>query len=122
MSTLLILLTVIIENCYTWFTYGIIQGVLNMSSDILIMLVPLPILITSNLPAKEKWSCVAVFSLGAFVVSQFFNVNSQTMVEATNNWVIQIVSSFLTKWFFLHNAYDTSWLFWTMREVCVSVI
>lgn len=43
--------------------------VLNVSSDIMIMLIPMPILLKSSLPLKKKLMLSAIFLLGCFTVS-----------------------------------------------------
>jgi hypothetical protein len=47
----------------------ITNAVLNISSDILIISIPLPIVITAQFPLKRKLVLSGVFALGMFTVS-----------------------------------------------------
>ncbi|KAI9830729.1 MAG: hypothetical protein M1819_005393 [Sarea resinae] len=55
-------------QCANFRNYCITQMVFNVSSDALLLAIPLPLLLKSQLPPKKKALLVAVFSLGVFVM------------------------------------------------------
>ena len=59
-----------VENsqCASYYHHLVTASVFNISSDLLMLLIPLPMLIKARLPLKRKAILCAVFSLGVFVV------------------------------------------------------
>lgn len=45
-----------------------VQAVFNLSSDVLIIAIPIPMLATLSLPLKQKLGLCVLFSMGTFVV------------------------------------------------------
>ena len=87
------------ENCMVYFDYLIIQAIFNISSDVFMMLIPLPLILTVSVPAKQKLVLVIIFSMAIFV----------------------IVASILTKAEFFLNIYADDFMFWYTREASVAV-
>lgn len=58
-------------QCTTLEYYAMIQAVFNLSSDIAMLLIPLPMIISLSLPLKQKLVLSVVFSMGTFVVRIF---------------------------------------------------
>jgi hypothetical protein len=56
-------------QCTTLAHYAIIQGCFNISGDLMIIFIPLPIIASLQLPLKQKVMLGVVFSMGFFVVS-----------------------------------------------------
>lgn len=56
----------------------ITNAVVNISSDIMIILLPMPVFLQSQLPLKRKIILCGVFALGIFTVSShlFLNLSS----------------------------------------------
>ncbi|OCK83826.1 hypothetical protein K432DRAFT_290209 [Lepidopterella palustris CBS 459.81] len=86
-------------QCTTLQHYAMVQACFNISSDLLMLLVPLPIVISTSLPTKQKIALSIVFSMGIFV----------------------IIAAILTKVYNLSNVYDTSYMLWYTREASVAV-
>lgn len=74
--------------------------VLNISSDIMIMLIPMPILLQSSLPLKKKLILSAIFLLGCFT----------------------ILSALLSKYYSFTEPFGSSWTFWYIRESSTALI
>jgi hypothetical protein len=55
-------------QCTTLQYYAISQGVFNISSDALMLLIPLPLIIRMAVPWRQKIVLVIIFSMGIFVI------------------------------------------------------
>ncbi|KAF2467583.1 uncharacterized protein BDR25DRAFT_205502, partial [Lindgomyces ingoldianus] len=86
-------------QCTTLQHYAIVQAVFNLSSDVGMLLIPLPIVVSLSLPLKQKIVLGIVFSMGIFV----------------------ILAAILTKFYNLSDVYDTSYMLWYTREASVAV-
>lgn len=81
------------------YDYAIVQATFNISSDVFMMLVPLPLILTVTVPIKQKLILLVIFSMGIFV----------------------IVAAVLTKAEFFISIYSDDYMFWYMRESSVAV-
>jgi len=86
-------------QCTTLQHYAIIQGCFNISSDTLMLFIPLPLIFRLAMPLKQKIVLVIIFSMGTFV----------------------ILAAILTKIFNLMNVWDPSYMLWYTRESSVAV-
>jgi hypothetical protein len=59
----------------------ITNAVFNITSDIMIMIIPMPVLLKSQLPKRRKVVLCGVFALGAFSVSLPQPLGFWTMIE-----------------------------------------
>ena len=87
------------EDCTTFKTYAIINALFNISSDVIMLSIPLPMLFKSRLPFKQKAAVLSIFAMGLFV----------------------IIAAILTKIFNLADIYSTVYMFWYIRESSVAV-
>jgi hypothetical protein len=55
-------------QCTTLVHYAIVQATFNLSSDILIIAIPIPMILSLALPTKQKIGLGILFSMGTFVV------------------------------------------------------
>ncbi len=55
-------------QCTTLEHYAIVQGCFNISSDALMLFIPLPLVLKMTMPWKQKIVLVFLFSLGPFVI------------------------------------------------------
>jgi hypothetical protein len=55
-------------QCTTLEHYAIVQATFNLSSDVLIIAVPIPMIMSLSLPTKQKIGLGILFSMGTFVV------------------------------------------------------
>jgi hypothetical protein len=55
-------------QCSTYHDHLIVNTVFNISSDLMMLCIPLPILIRAKLPIQKKLILCVVFSLGIFVI------------------------------------------------------
>lgn len=86
-------------QCTTLQHYAIVQGCFNITSDLLMLGIPLPLITRLNVPLKQKSVLFLVFSMGIFV----------------------IIAALLTKIFNLSDVWDTSYMLWYTREASVAV-
>ncbi len=86
-------------QCTTLQHYAVTQAVFNISSDLMMLGVMLPLLVQANLPTKQKVALVGIFSMGSFV----------------------IVAAILTKVFNLEDVYSTVYMLWYIREASVAI-
>jgi len=86
-------------QCTTLEHYAIVQGAFNISSDLLMLFIPLPLLVRMRMAWRNKVVLVLIFSMGLFV----------------------IVAALLTKIFNLTNVWDPVYMLWYVREASVAV-
>lgn len=58
-----------INQCAFYRKYSIPQGVFNVSSECLLLMIPLPLLARASLPKRQKIPLLGIFGLGMYVVS-----------------------------------------------------
>jgi hypothetical protein len=86
-------------QCTTLQHYAIVQACFNISSDTLMLFIPIPLVTRLNMPWKQKSVLLVIFSMGLFV----------------------ILAAILTKYFNLSNIWDPSYMLWYTREASVAV-
>jgi hypothetical protein len=86
-------------QCTTLEHYAIIQGCFNITSDILMLFIPLPLVLKLHLPLKQKIILILIFSMGLFV----------------------IIAALLTKIFNLTDVWNPVYMQWYIRESSVAV-
>ncbi|KAF5018435.1 hypothetical protein F66182_9583 [Fusarium sp. NRRL 66182] len=87
-------------QCSAATNHLITNAVLNISSDVMIILIPMPIFLKSQLPMKRKVVLVAVFALGAFT----------------------ILSAILNKFYSFNEPFGSNWTYWYIRESSTAII
>jgi len=86
-------------QCTTLQYYALVQGTFNISSDLLMLCIPLPLITRLSMPWKQKGVLLIIFSMGIFV----------------------IIAAILTKVFNLTNIWDPSYMLWYTREASIAV-
>lgn len=86
-------------QCTTLETYAIVQGSFNISADLLMLCIPIPLIVRMKLPWRQKIVLVFIFSLGMFVV----------------------LAALMTKIFNLTDVYSPNYMLWYVREASVAV-
>jgi hypothetical protein len=86
-------------QCTTLQHYALVQGCFNVSSDTLMLFIPLPLITRLSMPWKQKAVLLVIFSMGIFV----------------------ILAALLTKIFNLTNIWDPTYMLWYTREASVAV-
>ncbi|PSR99077.1 hypothetical protein BD289DRAFT_424537 [Coniella lustricola] len=87
-------------QCSAEHNHMITSAVLNISSDIMIMLLPMPIFVAAKLKLRRKLTLIGVFALGAFT----------------------ILSAILNKYYSFSQTYGTEWIYWYIREAATAII
>jgi hypothetical protein len=86
-------------QCTTLQHYALVQGCFNISSDTLMLFIPLPLITRLSMPWKQKGVLLIIFSMGIFI----------------------ILAALLTKIFNLTNIWDPTYMLWYTREASVAV-
>ncbi|KAH7062426.1 hypothetical protein B0J12DRAFT_237720 [Macrophomina phaseolina] len=87
-------------QCSAATNHLITNAVLNISSDIFIMAIPMPIFLQARLPIKRKLILCGVFGLGIF----------------------SILSAILNKFYSFTEPFGSSWVFWYVRESSTAIL
>ncbi|KAF2447430.1 hypothetical protein P171DRAFT_470702 [Karstenula rhodostoma CBS 690.94] len=87
-------------NCSAETNHMITNTVFNLSTDVMIIALPMPVLIGSQLPWKRKLTLCCVFALGIFT----------------------ILAAILSKYYSLGTPYGAEWIYWYIREVSTAII
>ncbi|KAH6671791.1 hypothetical protein B0J14DRAFT_564387 [Halenospora varia] len=88
------------EQCSTALHHLITNAVFNITSDIMMLCIPLPLLINSQLPRPKKLILCGLFSLGVFV----------------------ILCAVLNKYYSFAHPFAPEWTFWYIREASTAVL
>jgi hypothetical protein len=106
-------------QCTTLQHFAIVQATFNISSDLLIIAIPIPMIVSLALPLKQKISLGLLFSMGTFVVRS--HPRPTILFPITNPNHIQIVAAILTKVYNLSDVYSSTYMLWYTREASVAV-
>ncbi|EKJ72976.1 hypothetical protein NXS19_003007 [Fusarium pseudograminearum] len=87
-------------QCSAATNHLITNAVINITSDVMIILIPMPIFLKSQLPLKRKAVLIGVFALGAFT----------------------ILSAILNKFYSFNEPFGSNWTFWYIRESSTAII
>ncbi|EEU42355.1 uncharacterized protein NECHADRAFT_39937 [Fusarium vanettenii 77-13-4] len=87
-------------NCSAETNHMITNAVMNISSDIMIIALPMPVFLQSQLAIKRKVVLCGVFALGIFT----------------------ILAAALSKYYSLGDPYGSEWIYWYIREVSTAII
>ncbi|KAI1848312.1 hypothetical protein JX265_013814 [Neoarthrinium moseri] len=88
------------SQCNAATNHLITNAVLNISSDLMIISIPMPIFLQAKLPLKKKVILVGVFALGVFT----------------------ILSAILNKFYSFSQPFGAAWTFWYIRESSTALI
>ncbi|KAA8902903.1 hypothetical protein FN846DRAFT_954897 [Sphaerosporella brunnea] len=86
-------------QCATYTHYVIVQGVFNLSSDIMMLSVGIPLILKANVGLKKKLMLVAIFGLGFFV----------------------ILAAVLSKYYNFSYYWTTIYMVWYIREASTAI-
>ncbi|KAH8732733.1 hypothetical protein GQ44DRAFT_765814 [Phaeosphaeriaceae sp. PMI808] len=88
------------EQCSAATNHLITNAIFNISSDLIIISIPLPLLFKVRLPTKNKVVLLSVFLIGAFT----------------------IVAAVLNKYYSFMNPFGTEWTIWYLRESYTAIL
>jgi hypothetical protein len=88
------------SQCNALINHRITKAIFNLSSDLIMLVIALQMLIRSQLPLKRKLILCSVFSLGIFV----------------------IIASILNSYYSFKNPYRQTWIFWYVRESSTAIL
>jgi hypothetical protein len=87
-------------QCNALINHRITKAVFNLSSDLIMLVIALQMLIRSLLPLKRKLILCGIFSLGIFV----------------------IIASMLNSYYSFKNPYRQTWISWYVRESSTAIL
>jgi hypothetical protein len=87
-------------QCSTAVNHLITNAVFNISSDVLMLALGVPMFIRIQIPLSKKIPLVGIFSLGIFV----------------------IIAAALNKWYSFTEPFGNAWVFWYVRESATAII
>lgn len=88
------------EQCSAATHHLITNAVFNISTDVLILCVALPMFIKTQLPLRKKVAIVGIFSLGSFV----------------------ILCAILNKFYSFTQPFGSEWTYWYVRESSTAIL
>ncbi|KAK7924085.1 hypothetical protein PG985_006139 [Apiospora marii] len=95
-------------QCSAATNHLITNAVLNITSDVMIIMIPMPVLLQAQLPIKKKAILCGVFALGTF-----------TMLTIRD---LQILAAVLNKYYSFNQPFGSAWTFWYVRESSTAII
>lgn len=87
-------------QCNTASNHLITNATFNISSDVLMLLLGVPMFIRIQIPLSKKIPLVGIFSLGIFV----------------------IIAAVLNKWYSFTEPFGNAWTYWYVRESATAII
>ena len=87
-------------QCNTALNHLICNAVFNLTSDVILLVIALPMFIKTQMPIKKKAALCGVFGLGIFV----------------------IIAAILNKYYSFTNPFGSQWIYWYCREVSTSLL
>jgi hypothetical protein len=87
-------------QCNTLLHHRITKAIINISSDLVMLTIALPMLIRSRLPWKRKLVLCGIFSLGIFTIA----------------------AAALNSYYSFSDPYSGTWMFWYIREASMAII
>ncbi|RPB05133.1 hypothetical protein L873DRAFT_1757933 [Choiromyces venosus 120613-1] len=92
-------LPVPMEQCATYQHYSIVQASFNISSDLMMLCIAIPLFLRAKVPTKKKLILVGIFGCGIFV----------------------ILAAILNKYYNFSNPFTTIYMLWYIREASTAV-
>ncbi|KAL7780501.1 hypothetical protein CFE70_010524 [Pyrenophora teres f. teres 0-1] len=91
---------VYVEQCSAATNHLITNAIFNITSDVIIILIPMPLLFKVRLPKKTKCILFFIFCIGAFT----------------------IVAAALNKYYSFTHPFGTEWTIWYLRESYTAIL
>ncbi|KAK1975192.1 hypothetical protein LZ30DRAFT_366831 [Colletotrichum cereale] len=88
------------EECLTWFHYNILQLAMNISTDLVLILIPVTLISRMKMKIGKKLLLIGLFSMGIFVM----------------------LAAILLKVAVFTNSTDPVWLIWCAREISTAML
>ncbi|KAI4286703.1 MAG: hypothetical protein L6R35_004042 [Caloplaca aegaea] len=78
-------------QCWSYFNYQVIEAVFNISSDIFVLAIAIPILLKLQVPLLQRAILVAIFGMGVFIIiaailTKLFSLYPPLLTYAYLNW------------------------------------
>ncbi len=85
------------DQCWSYFNFEIVEGSFNISADLVVLLVAIPLLLKLRIPIQQKIILVGVFGMGAFVIAaavltKVYSLDPNLVSYAYLNWYFREAS------------------------------
>jgi hypothetical protein len=85
------------DECWSYFNFEIVEATFNVSADIIVLLIAIPLLLGLHLPIQQKAVIVGVFGMGIFVIAaalltKVFSLDPNLVSYAYLNWYFREAS------------------------------
>ena len=80
-----------LAQCWSYFNYQIVEAVFNISSDILVLAIAIPILLKLQVPVLQRAILLGIFGMGIFIIAaailtKLFSLYPPLLTYAYLNW------------------------------------
>lgn len=121
-----------VAQCATYYHHMIFATSMNISSDLLLIAIPIPLIVRVSLPLKRKVVLIGVLCLGFFNVSDigytcfpfpFRNAYLSRMHQEliSHPSLYQIIATALNRYYNFSNPNDITYINWYVGEVSTAV-
>lgn len=78
-------------QCWSYFNYQVIEAAFNISSDIFVLAIAIPILVKMQVPFLQRAILIAIFGMGVFIIlaailTKLFSIYPPLLTYAYLNW------------------------------------
>jgi hypothetical protein len=85
------------DQCWSYFNFEIVEGTFNVSADLVVLLVAIPLLVKLRIPLQQKVILVSIFGMGAFVIAaailtKVYSLDPDLVSYAYLNWYFREAS------------------------------
>jgi hypothetical protein len=86
-----------LDQCWSYYNFEIVEGVFNVSADLVVLLVAIPLLMKLRIPIQQKIILVSVFGMGIFVIAaailtKVYSLDPDLVSYAYLNWYFREAS------------------------------
>ncbi|KAL8798376.1 MAG: hypothetical protein Q9182_006717 [Xanthomendoza sp. 2 TL-2023] len=57
------------EQCWSYYNYEIVEGCFNVSADLILLIIGMPLLFKARIPLQQKMILLIIFGMGMFVIA-----------------------------------------------------
>ena len=104
-------------QCATYYHHMIFATACNISSDLLLFFIPIPLIVNLKMPTKKKAILVGILGLGVFNV----RINSILYHSRNELNLAQILAAVLNRYYNFSNPNSYVFLYWYVAEVGIAM-
>jgi hypothetical protein len=86
-----------LDQCWSYYNFEIVEGTFNISADLAVLLVAIPLLMKLRIPIQQKIILVSVFGMGIFaiaaaILTKVYSLDPNLVSYAYLNWYFREAS------------------------------